>query len=95
MTLKSKRFRIAVEGATTDGRNISREWLTQMAKNYNPSVYGARVNLEHIKGYHPDSSFRRFGDVTGLTRGNYRRSAGGENGAVWRHRTNRRPGRNG
>lgn len=67
MTLKSKRFRIAVEGATTDGRNISREWLTQMAKNYNPSVYGARVNLEHIKGYHPDSSFRRFGDVTGLT----------------------------
>ncbi|HGE8344890.1 TPA: GPO family capsid scaffolding protein [Serratia marcescens] len=66
MTLKSKRFRIAVEGATTDGRNISREWLTQMAKNYNPSVYGARVNLEHIKGYHPDSSFRRFGDVTGL-----------------------------
>ncbi|CAI0765208.1 GPO family capsid scaffolding protein [Serratia quinivorans] len=67
MTLKSKRFRIAVEGATTDGRNISREWLTQMAKNYNPSVYGARVNLEHIKGYHPDSSFRRFGDVAGLT----------------------------
>ncbi|UTO03302.1 GPO family capsid scaffolding protein [Serratia nematodiphila] len=66
MTLKSKRFRIAVEGATTDGRSISREWLTQMAKNYNPSVYGARVNLEHIKGYHPDSSFRRFGDVTGL-----------------------------
>lgn len=67
MTLKAKRFRIGVEGATTDGRNIDREWLTQMAKNYNPSVYGARVNMEHIKGYHPDSSFRRFGDVTNLT----------------------------
>lgn len=67
MTLKAKRFRIGVEGATTDGRNIAREWLTQMAKNYNPSVYGARVNMEHIKGYHPDSSFRRFGDVTNLT----------------------------
>lgn len=67
MTLKAKRFRIGVEGATTDGRNIAREWLTQMAKNYNPSVYGARVNMEHIKGYHPDSSFRRFGDVTSLT----------------------------
>ena len=63
-TTKAKRFRIAVEGATTDGREISREWISQMAKNYDPTVYGARVNMEHIKGYAADSPFRRYGDVT-------------------------------
>ncbi|MBV6997580.1 GPO family capsid scaffolding protein, partial [Escherichia coli] len=26
MTVKAKRFRIGVEGATTDGREIQREW---------------------------------------------------------------------
>lgn len=31
MTVKVKRFRIGVEGATTDGREIQREWLEQMA----------------------------------------------------------------
>lgn len=61
---KAKRFRIAVQGATTDGREISRDWISQMAKNYDPTVYGARINMEHIKGYAADSTFRRFGDVT-------------------------------
>jgi len=64
MATKAKRFRIAVQGATTDGREISRDWISQMAKNYDPTVYGARVNMEHIKGYTADSTFRRFGDVT-------------------------------
>lgn len=64
--IKSKRFRIAVEGATTDGRVISRDWLSQMAKNYNPEMYGARINMEHIRGYAADSTFRRFGDVTAV-----------------------------
>lgn len=63
---KSKWFRIAVEGATTDGRKILREWISQMAQNYNRDVYGARVNLEHIKGYSPDSLFKRYGDVLAL-----------------------------
>ena len=65
--IKAKRFRIAVEGATTDGRVISRDWISQMANNYDPAMYGARVNMEHIKGYTPDSPFRRYGDVTALT----------------------------
>lgn len=65
--LKAKRFRIATEGATTDGRVISREWISQMAKNYDPAMYGARINMEHIKGYTPDSTFRRYGDVTALS----------------------------
>lgn len=33
---KSKWFRVAVEGATTDGRKIQRSWIEQMAKNYSP-----------------------------------------------------------
>jgi len=66
MAKKSKRFRIGVEGATTDGRTIDRVWLTQMAANYSQQVYTAVVNMEHIKGYTPDSAFRRFGIVEAL-----------------------------
>lgn len=55
MTVKAKRFRIGVEGATTDGREIQREWLEQMAASYNPAVYTALINLEHIKSYLPDN----------------------------------------
>ncbi|WP_261644416.1 GPO family capsid scaffolding protein [Erwinia mallotivora] len=66
MATKTKRFRIAVEGATTDGREISRDWISQMAKSYDPTMYGARVNMEHIRGYAADSTFRRFGDVTAV-----------------------------
>ncbi|MFT4432096.1 GPO family capsid scaffolding protein [Caballeronia sp. 15715] len=62
----TKFFRIAVEGATTDGRNISREWLTQMAKNYSPELYGARLNLEHYRGIIPDGPFKAYGDVLAL-----------------------------
>lgn len=61
MTVKAKRFRIGVEGATTDGREIQREWLEQMAASYNPAVYTALINLEHIKSYLPDSTFNRYG----------------------------------
>lgn len=66
MTVKAKRFRIGVEGATTDGREIQREWLEQMAASYNPTVYTALINLEHIKSYSPDSAFNRYGKVTAL-----------------------------
>jgi hypothetical protein len=63
---QSKFFRIALEGSTTDGRNIDRAWITQMAKNYNPEIYGARINLEHIRGTVPDGPFKAYGDVLGL-----------------------------
>ncbi|EOZ7960366.1 GPO family capsid scaffolding protein [Cronobacter sakazakii] len=66
MTVKAKRFRIGVEGATTDGREIHREWLEQMAASYNPEVYTALINLEHIKSYLPESTFNRYGRVTAL-----------------------------
>ncbi|WP_323894410.1 GPO family capsid scaffolding protein [Aeromonas veronii] len=61
---KSKFFRVAVEGGTTDGRTITREWIEQMAKRYNQSTYGARVNMEHIRGFDPNGQFKMYGDIT-------------------------------
>lgn len=66
MSQKSKFFRVATEGATTDGRTISREWLNQIGKNFNPAKYGARIWLEHFRGIYPDSTFRAYGDVTAV-----------------------------
>ena len=63
---KSKWFRIAVAGDTTDGREIQADWIIQMAKNYNPDTYGARINIEHIRGVMPDSVFGAYGDVLAL-----------------------------
>ncbi|KJH82838.1 GPO family capsid scaffolding protein [Stutzerimonas stutzeri] len=60
---RSKWFRVAVEGATTDGRNIERSWIEDMAAQYNPATYGARINCEHIKGIAPDTPFGAYGDV--------------------------------
>lgn len=60
---KSKWFRVATEGATTDGRAILRSWIEQMAKNFNPAKYGARVWIEHMRGLLPDSAFAAQGDV--------------------------------
>ena len=64
MAKKSKFFRVAREGATTDGRKIERSWIEQIVKNFNPEKYGARVWLEHIRGILPDSPFKAYGDVT-------------------------------
>ncbi|MCI0593460.1 GPO family capsid scaffolding protein, partial [Chromohalobacter sp.] len=61
-----KWFRIATEGATTDGRNISAAWLQQMADNFDPDTYGCRINLEHMRGMLPDGPFKSYGDVTAL-----------------------------
>lgn len=63
---KSKFFRIAVEGATVDGRVIQREWLEQMAANYDPATYTARINCEHIPGFSPDKPFNAYGSVLSL-----------------------------
>ncbi|MGE4338834.1 MAG: GPO family capsid scaffolding protein [Pigmentiphaga sp.] len=64
--MAKKTFRIATEGATTDGRTISADWLRQMAKNYDPKKYGARINLEHFRGVLPDGPFKAYGDVISL-----------------------------
>lgn len=60
---KSNWFRVAVEGATTDGRKIQRSWIEDMGANYNPETYGSRVWMEHLRSLLPDSPFRAYGDV--------------------------------
>lgn len=60
---ESKWFRILTEGDTADGRVISRSDIEQVAASYDPKLYGARINMEHIRGYTPDSPFRMYGDV--------------------------------
>ena len=62
-----KKFRIATEGATTDGRKITADMLRQMAKSYDPKKYGARINLEHLRGILPDGPFKAYGDVVALS----------------------------
>ena len=69
MAKTSKWFVVATEGATTDGRTINRTWIEQMAVNYDPKKYGARVNLEHIKWrymWNDDPHSKCYGDVVGL-----------------------------
>ena len=63
---KSKWFCIAVAGATTDGREIQPEWITQMAASYDPKKYGARINIEHFRSVYPDGVFGAYGDVLAL-----------------------------
>lgn len=63
---KSKWFRVAVAGDTTDGREIQSEWILQMAQTYSLNTYGARINLEHIKGVSTDGIFGAYGDVIAL-----------------------------
>lgn len=65
-TFRSKWTRVAVEGATTDGRQIERSWIQEMADQYSPKTYGARVNCEHIKALWPGSEFGAYGDVLAL-----------------------------
>ena len=63
---KSKFFRVAVEGATTDGRVIDRSFIEQMAANFDPQVYGARIWVEHLRSTWADGAFKAYGDVTAV-----------------------------
>ena len=61
--MASKFFRVFTEGDTTDGRVIERKWIEQIVATYNPSLYGARVWMEHLRSPYPDSVFKAYGDV--------------------------------
>lgn len=63
----SKPFAIATEGATTDGRIITAEWIKQMAETYDPKTYTALGNLEHYMSMMPDSVFGAYGKVVSLS----------------------------
>ena len=56
---------IGVSGDTVDGRTISERELREMAESYDPDVYGARINLEHITFIIPDW-VGGYGDVVEL-----------------------------
>ncbi|UJD79830.1 GPO family capsid scaffolding protein [Serratia rubidaea] len=62
-----KKFRVAVSGNTVDGREIQPQHLRDAAANYNPDVYGARVNIEHYLSPYPGSDFGAMGDVAALS----------------------------
>jgi hypothetical protein len=66
MAKKSKWFRVAIEGATTDGREITRADIVDMAATYNRATYGARVNVEHFRGIIAGGPFDMLGDVLAL-----------------------------
>lgn len=63
----SKPFVIATEGQTIDGRDIKRDWLTQMAANYDPKVYTAVANIEHLLSLAADGMFSAQGRVLSLS----------------------------
>jgi hypothetical protein len=56
-----KKFRVAVSGNTVDGREIQPQHLRDAAANYNPEVYGARVNIEHYLSPFPAAILARWG----------------------------------
>lgn len=65
--MKTKPFLLATAGSTVDGRNIDDKMLQEMASSYNPKTYGARLNIEHIRGISGDKPFRAYGDVLELS----------------------------
>jgi Phage capsid scaffolding protein (GPO) serine peptidase len=66
MAKVSQFFRVFVEGDTVDGRTIARKDIQDIADTYNPKTYGARVNLEHMRGLLADGPFASLGDVTAV-----------------------------
>lgn len=62
----SKFFRVAVEGATVDGRTIERKWISDIVETYATATLTARVNCSHIVGYSPEPPFNAYGSVTAV-----------------------------
>lgn len=58
-----KRFRVAREGQTVDGRTLTRQEVKEIAETYDPATYGGRINIEHIKGWSPEPPFNAYGDI--------------------------------
>lgn len=75
---KSRFFRVAVEGATTDGRAIERQWLLDAVETYNPVTFAARINVEHIRGMTGDPPFISMGNVLSLRTEDVQLDVGGK-----------------
>ena len=63
---KVKRFRVAREGQTVDGRKLSSQEITEMAQSYDPVTYAGRINVEHLLGYSPEPPFNAYGDILAI-----------------------------
>lgn len=61
--MKTKYFQVAKSGKTVDGREITRDQINQIASTYDPKRYGARIWMEHLRSFLPDSPFKAYGDV--------------------------------
>jgi hypothetical protein len=73
-----KFFCVATEGATTDGREISRDDILQMAQTYDFATRAARINVEHVKGVDPSGQFGSYGDVKAVKTGPVQVKVGGQ-----------------
>ncbi|MCH7388215.1 GPO family capsid scaffolding protein [Acinetobacter modestus] len=58
-----KRFRVAREGQTVDGRELTRQEIQEMADTYNLEHYAGRINIEHLSGWSPEPPFNAYGDI--------------------------------
>lgn len=58
-----KRFRVAREGQTVDGRELTRQEVQEMADTYNTEHYAGRINIEHFNGFSPQPPFNAYGDI--------------------------------
>lgn len=67
--MKTKPFLLATAGSTVDGRVIDDKLIEEMASSYDPKTYGARLNIEHIRGISGQAPFRAYGDVLELSTG--------------------------
>jgi hypothetical protein len=67
--MKTKAFLLATAGSTVDGRVIDDKMIEEMASSYDPMTYGARLNIEHVRGWDGTGPFRAFGDVLELSVG--------------------------
>lgn len=67
--MKTKPLLLATAGSTVDGRTIDEKMLKEMASSYDPKTYGARLNIEHIRGISGEKPFRAYGDVLEVSTG--------------------------
>lgn len=65
--MKAKWFKVARSGKSIDGREITPAQIDQMASGYDQvKKYGARIWVEHLRSFLPDSPFKAYGDVLAL-----------------------------
>ena len=68
-----KRFRVAREGQTVDGRSLSQQQIIDMSETYDPVEYIARINCELMSGWWEGLDSERktsgLGDVIAVSHG--------------------------